>query len=50
MDDNMSMDDMSFADLLDTSQAHLKRPRIEPALSPGQSGWERQIEILNHLF
>ena len=33
----MSMDDMSFADLLDTCQAHLKRPRIELESSQGKA-------------
>ena len=33
----MSMDDMSFADLLDTCQVHLKRPRIEPESSQGKA-------------
>ena len=35
MADNMAMDDMSFADLLDTCQAHLKRPRTEVESSQG---------------
>ena len=37
LDDSMSMDDMSFADLLDTCQAHLKRPRIESESSQGKA-------------
>ena len=34
---NMSMDDMSFVDLLDTCQAHLKRARTEVESSQGKA-------------
>ena len=37
MIDNMSLDDMSFADLLHTCQAHLKRPRAEVESSQGKT-------------
>ena len=37
MADDMSLDDMSFADLLNICKPHLKRPRTDPASSQGKT-------------